>query len=436
MTAPSARARPTSLTEPVLSLSAERVALLKEHIPNIAELAVQAIVEEVPSYAGAFRGRMAESIVAAVQIALRSFLNLAARSHDPSAPLGPALEASYDLGRGEARSGRSMDALLSAYRVGARVSWRELSAVGVAAGLEAPVIAQFAELVFAYIDELSAASVAGHADQLATAGRLQERELERLALALLHGEAEADLQRRTERAGWTPPVTLTAVLLRDAQAHGARAMLDPRTLVAGDELPGVAPSDDVVALLVPDTGGGARPALVRLLDGRDAVVGPARPWAHVAGSFARALRARHLAGTTARTDDMALEAGGRALEAGGQAAYDTDEHLAELVLTADPEGLADLRKRALAPLDDLPAATAARLAGTLRSWLLHHGRREAIAADLFVHPQTVRYRMGQLRGLFGPALEDPRAVLELTLALGPGVPPDVGRDTDTAGAQP
>jgi DNA-binding PucR family transcriptional regulator len=35
-----------------------------------------------------------------------------------------------------------------------------------------------------------------------------------------------------------------------------------------------------------------------------------------------------------------------------------------------------------------------------------------------VHPQTVRYRMGQLRELFGDRLDDPQRVLELTLALG------------------
>ena len=43
---------------------------------------------------------------------------------------------------------------------------------------------------------------------------------------------------------------------------------------------------------------------------------------------------------------------------------------------------------------------------------------EKVAAELFVHPQTVRYRMGQLRDLYGARLEDPQCVLELTLALG------------------
>ena len=47
----------------------------------------------------------------------------------------------------------------------------------------------------------------------------------------------------------------------------------------------------------------------------------------------------------------------------------------------------------------------------------HGGRRELIAAHLFVHPQTVRYRMAQLRELFGDRLDDPEEVLRLTMAL-------------------
>jgi DNA-binding PucR family transcriptional regulator len=49
-----------------------------------------------------------------------------------------------------------------------------------------------------------------------------------------------------------------------------------------------------------------------------------------------------------------------------------------------------------------------------------------VAAELFVHPQTVRYRMTQLRRLYGDRLDEPDSVLELTVALGaaprPGSP--------------
>ena len=72
---------------------------------------------------------------------------------------------------------------------------------------------------------------------------------------------------------------------------------------------------------------------------------------------------------------------------------------------------------ALAPLADLRPATAERLTETLREWLLHQGRREEVATALQVHPQTVRYRMTQLRDLFGDRLTEPRTALELVVAL-------------------
>ena len=87
------------------------------------------------------------------------------------------------------------------------------------------------------------------------------------------------------------------------------------------------------------------------------------------------------------------------------------------MLHADESALADLRARVLAPLEGLRPGTAEKLADTLRAWLLHQGRRDDIAAALFVHPQTVRYRMGQLRDLYGDNLDDPDTVLALTLAL-------------------
>ncbi|MFI6824122.1 PucR family transcriptional regulator [Micromonospora sp. NPDC050187] len=382
----------------------ERVAReLQDRLPLLAERTVTAITAEVPSYSGTLTGQMRDKISNAVQIALGTFLNLLehAQGTDPSTPLTPALDAAYALGSGEARSGRSMDALLAAYRIGARVAWRGMSTTTVRSGLPAATVAEFAELLFAYIDELSAASVAGHADELASAGRARRRNLERLAQHLLAGEPEEVLLSSAERADWPPPQTLTAVLVPRTSLRVPLATLSPHTLEAGEDLPGAEPRAETGVLLVPDMHGARRRQLARVLHGRRAVLGPARPWHRVAVSFRRACRLLAL-GVDAPEDGAPL---------------DTEHHLAELVLGMDPEGLADLRDRALEPLASLPPATAHRLAETLRSWLLHHGRRDDVAADLFVHPQTVRYRMGRLRELYGDRLTDPTTVLELTLAL-------------------
>ncbi len=382
-----------------LALDPEVVASLGSHLPEVAERTVRAITAEVPGYAGALTGELRDNIELAVQTALGAFLRLAEQAHDadPSTPLQPAIEGAYALGRGEARSGRAMDALLGAYRVGARVSWRELSGAVVGMGLPAATVARFAELVFAYIDQLSAASVAGHTDELATTGRVRQRYLERLGQDLLSGASPDVLVASAERADWTPPETLTAVLLPTVRVRGVVAVLDPRSLVVSGDLVALEGGESRSVVLVPEADGRNRTQLLRLLRGRPAVVGPSRPWGAVSSSYRRAVRASALVRE--------------------QEVVDTDERLADLVLGADPEALADLRARVLAPLSAVKPAAAERLAETLRSWLLHQGRREEVAADLVVHPQTVRYRMTQLRELYGDRLTDPAAVLELTVAL-------------------
>ena len=386
-----------------MSLPPAVVAALQAELPFVAERTVAAVVVEVPSYADAFSGDMGRTIGNAVQLALGGFLELATGSSgaDASTPVDPALEGAYALGRGEARDGRSVDALPAAYRVGARVAWRHMSATAVAAGLTVEPLARFAELVFAYIDQLSASSVAGHADELAISGRVRRDYLERLGARILGRRPAHELTDAAERADWPPPRTLTAVLLPEVRARGALAMLDARTLQVSEDLPDLEPSAGLTVLLVPDAEGRARSALLHLLEGRSAVVGPPRPWHEASASYLRAVRALRLG-----------------LTAEGSAPLDTEQRLTDLVLRADGEALADLRAQVLAPLDAVGPHARDKLTETLRSWLAHHGRRDQVAAELFVHPQTVRYRMGQLRELYGTRLDDPSTVLQLTIALG------------------
>ena len=384
-----------------LGLTPEVVRAMRTDLARVAEQTVDVIRTEVPDYADPFRGEMGRSIEGAVQLALDGFLGTAAGdTTEGSTSVERVAEAAYALGRGEARSGRSMDALLSAYRVGARVAWRDMSDAGVRAGLPAATVAHFAGLVFAYIDELSASSAAGHADELATSGRVRQRYLERLTQGLLRGASADVLGAAADRAEWKPPPMLTAVLLPDARARRVLAQVDDGTLQPAEQVPGLEDRPDLTVLLVPVGGGRARTGLVRRLQGSAAVVGPSRPWHEVRSSYERALRVVRL--------DLSPDSG---------APVDTEMHLADLVLNADPQARSDLRLQVLAPLEDLRPAAAAKLKETLRSWLLHHGRRDEVAAELFVHPQTVRYRLQQLRELYGDKLEDPQWVLQLTLAL-------------------
>ena len=243
---------------------------LRADLAAVADEAVAAIMAEVPAYAGALSGRVGANIRSGVRTALGTFLEVATGiAPSPGSPASPdpALQAAFGLGGGEARAGRSVEALLAAYRVGARVSWRHWSQVVVAAEAPAVDIAKLAELVFTYIDELSAASAAGHASEQATTGRQRERRLEDLARALLSAAPEQTLVQAAERATWPAPRTLTAVLVPGARASLLRPVLDDRTLISLDPLQ--EPQDDrsPATLLVPDADGPARRRLAQTLSG-------------------------------------------------------------------------------------------------------------------------------------------------------------------------
>lgn len=381
---------------------------LRADLPAVADVTIAAVVTDVSQYREDPTGSIAIKLTYAVQQALRGFLRLAARPRgtDPGTPMAPTLEAAYTLGRGEARMGRNIDALLSAYRVGARAAWREWSATCVSAGMSSETLAVFAELVFAYIDELSAASVAGHSDELANTGRARERHLEQLGLSLLLGADHNQLAADSKRAEWDPPATLTAVVLPRALVRTVVVSLDPRCLrLDSASLKLVDSNSELTVLLVPDASGRKRASLLRDVRGLHAYVGPTREWTQVRESYLRARRALELDLLATTKLDV----------------IDTDRHLPSLILQADPAALDDLRALVLQPITERPDASADRLTQTLRLWLLHHGRRDEIAEALHVHPQTVRYRVGQLRELYGARLADPEFVLALTVAL--AIPP-------------
>jgi DNA-binding PucR family transcriptional regulator len=93
------------------------------------------------------------------------------------------------------------------------------------------------------------------------------------------------------------------------------------------------------------------------------------------------------------------------------------EQAGELLLRRDPLLAQELAADRLSPLQELSAGSRGRLTETLQAWLAEQGRLGQVAERLGIHPQTVRYRLGRLRELFGDALDDPEARFWLELAL-------------------
>ena len=379
--------------------------MLRPELPGLVDAVIAAIGSEVPEYSGPLEGTFGHNLRTGVHTALGRFLDMLEDPHRDD-PEGRRIV--LELGRGEARAGRSLDALQAAYRVGARVVWRWMVDSGTRDGLPAPTLFALGEAIFAYIDELSAESVEGFAqEQLTVAGERQRlrRRLATLLLAGVDADAEPTARALAERAGWRIPEDVAMLVATapapapapdgDGEDDGAGATAQADRLAARlgpDVLPAV--EGGRMLLVVPDPDAPGRAAqLTAGLRGRPAVLGPRVAWTDAARSARRALAA------------LALDAAGSPARA--------DQALVEIVLAADAEAAADLAAQRLAPLDTLTPASAERLAATLRAWLDQQGRIEATAAALAVHPQTVRYRLGQLRDLFGDALADPDAAVRV-----------------------
>ncbi len=375
---------------------------LRPELPAVAEEIIAAISVGVPEYALPLEGRFGEGLRMGVERALQRFLDLIGQTE--AAP-DPARQVYVDLGRGELRAGRPLDALLAAYRLGARVAWRRLAAAGGRAGLESRTLYLLAESIFAYIDELSGESIEGYAMEQAALAGAQQRRRRELAVLLVQ-DPPADpvaVEAAALDAAWPLPA-LVAAVFTDAAADADRLA----TLLGADTIAAELPAG--ACALVPDPDApGRRAQLDAAFADRLGALGPAVPWRDARISAARA----HAT--------LALAQAGAIPTAHGLIA--ATDHPVALLVNAD-RGLArDITVAALAPLDGETPASRARLIETLEAWLRHRGRTEAVAAALHVHPQTVRYRMGRLRELYGDRLDDPDSRFELDLALrsqGPG----------------
>jgi DNA-binding PucR family transcriptional regulator len=190
-------------------------------------------------------------------------------------------------------------------------------------------------------------------------------------------------------AEWSPPARVAALVWAAEDGERVARRLPPDALVAPWE-------DALVALLGDPDAPGLEEVLTTALAERSAALGPTVELARAGESARRALATWGLGAPGLRR---------------------AQDHAPELLLAADPAVAADLAARRLAPLDELRPSARTRLTATLAAWLEHQGDVRATAEALHVHVQTVRYRLAQLREVFGDTLDDGRGRLELALAL-------------------
>lgn len=375
--------------QPWHELPPEVARVLRPVLPDLADEMIDA-VRTVPAYGRPLEGPFGEGIRSGVQEAIKHFL----AEIEAGGPV-PRSDVYLALGRGEMRAGRSLDSLLNAYRIGARVAWRRFAAAGVEAGLEPDTLYLLAESIFAYIDALSAESAEGHAlEQSAVAGEAQLRRRRLVRILLREPPEEPEIvEAAASDAGWPLPRRLAVLAVSGPHRHAVA----PR-------LPADAISEaigELVCAVLPDPEGpGRRAEVERAVLGAGAVggLGTTVGWSEAGLSLSRARASLALADSR-------------------PALIVAAEHAGELLLRSDGRLAAELAADRLAPLKRLSEGSRARFTETLAVWLSEQGRLGQVAARLGVHPQTARYRVARLRELFGGALDDPDQRFWLELAL-------------------
>src|SRR3954466_16361714 len=88
---------------------------LRATLPGLADDIIAAIAGEVPGYARPMEGRFGQVVRFGVEVALNRFVDLLAAE---AADEASTQDTYVRLGAGEFQAGRSLDALLAAYRVG------------------------------------------------------------------------------------------------------------------------------------------------------------------------------------------------------------------------------------------------------------------------------------------------------------------------------
>ncbi|MGN6687077.1 MAG: PucR family transcriptional regulator [Actinomycetales bacterium] len=271
------------------------------------------------------------------------------------------------------------------------------------------------EAVLRYSREVAFAAADIYAKAAEARGAWDAR-LEALVVdSVLRGEADESVRSRAAALGWTSGSGV-AVVVGHAPARAEHSATEAETvvedvrrrarLVGLDVLTGVQ-GDRLVAVLggVGDATDGAR-AVTAAFGPGPVVVGPVVPDLLHAAASARAAVAglRSVAGWPDAPRPVRA-----------------DELLPERALSGDGHARRSLVTEVYAPVADAGSA----LLETLAAFLEHGGSVEATGRLLFVHPNTVRYRLRRVAEITGLTATHPRDayILQLALTLGRLLPP-------------
>ncbi|RAY12188.1 PucR family transcriptional regulator [Actinomadura craniellae] len=373
------------------------IAVMRGRAPAVVAEAVQAIEAQLPVIVRPHDPRYAQHLNRSVSLMIGEFIEL---MEDDEHPLDRLLDFFRGFGAWTTEEGIRPEEWQTAFSIGTGITISRLSeAVQDHPGVTPNVIGQIAQKTLVYVDQVTAAMLAGHKDtQARAAGEQHLRRRKLLDLLISESPSPDEVRELALDAAWRIPMTVAAVALhrRDPGVDPARRSAVPADALAGLHLP-------EPCLIIPDPDGpGRREALAAELGVWTAAIGPTTEITGVARSLAWARRALGLA----------LDGHIR-----GPEPVVAADHVPLMQAFRDRDMTEYLVAARLAPLMEVRDQYRRRLATTLLSCLESGFNATDVASRLHLHAQTVRYRLRQLEELFGTAMYEPRHHLEFIIAL-------------------
>ncbi|WP_304454405.1 CdaR family transcriptional regulator [Nocardiopsis sp. YSL2] len=394
---------------------------------------VAEVYERVPAYQALHESQLTEVRAIAAWLVTRSLELWTAGA----AGLAPEdVERLRGVGRARAADGRSIDAVVRAHRVGSAAAVR-LVAEASADRLDAADVFALSELWLTAIDQISESLSVGHTE----AARLLDTDVERARRTFLDDlligrqSSRGAVRDRARILGLTPPDPAVLVVAEPASqpsgtaprpASGSGQGSGPVTGSVAGTGSGSGPTVSVpgaMALLDLIEPTGADPLLTTRAGRAVLLVAPADAAQVTAVLGGRPWRGCVLAPRALTGMSAAYRLADDALETAPPHAFGHEGVLGEAdacvlaLLNGGPATPDAVRRAALGPL---LSEGNAHLLETLRTYF-GAGAATTAADTLHVHPQTLRYRLRQVRELTGhdPHRPWPRFVLETACAIAP-----------------
>ncbi|MFE0703159.1 PucR family transcriptional regulator [Streptomyces sp. NPDC058872] len=370
---------------------------LRARLPELAEKMALRIRSEVDAYED-------ESLISLDSLRRSCLANadrLLTHLHGEGAP---EAEAARETGRARAEQGVPLADTLRAYRIGSELLWTEILAEArthpeVSNDLLVSESAKFWAL-FGLYAEAVAVAYRETAAELTSQGQARRSAL---VEALFTGIITDRTMWEAARELGLPEHGPYAVAVAEAGAPGEEPLAGAEAALRRAELPSawrLLPDQQLALIALPHAA--AESTCLRILRRGRARVG----FSPCFGSLQNAPQALRFA----RLALAGLPGAGP-----GVARFD-DDPLA-MVVAAAPAEAAHLVEVTLQPVLDLPAAERSRLLRTLEHWFASGGSAATAAQGLFVHPNTVRYRLRRIEELTGRFLSDPRTAADIGAAL-------------------